>query len=170
MNKFAFYLSLSALVCYAGVASAASTCSSLAASTISAPNTVAGNTCGNNTTTISAVCTGLTTLNGAGADVYGLTIGASYSNVQVSVTPTGFDPGLFVMAPTPATACGNQACEINQQAVSATAVSGTMPTGLAAGTYFIVVADSGSDAPGCGAYNLQVSGTLPVKLQKFSVK
>jgi hypothetical protein len=63
---------------------------------------------------------------------------------------------------------------VSQQAVTQGAtVSGSLAANKAAGTYYIVVGDSGADNisnPGCGPYSLTVSGTLPVKLQKFSVK
>jgi hypothetical protein len=46
-------------------------------------------------------------------------------------------------------------------------VQGTLPGGLAAGTYYVFVANV-TDAA-CGAYTLSFTGTLPVKLEKFSV-
>ncbi len=181
MKKLAFGLSILCLVGYAGFAAAANpACSAVAISTITAPTTsnITGNTCGNNVTAasnIANVCSNLTGLDGVGADVYGLTIGASYSNVTISVTPPNSDwfPAIFVM-PSSANGCGGtgQACKVSAQASSAVEIQGTLPTGLAAGTYYIVVSDtngSGADA-GCGAYNMAVSGSLPVKLQKFSVQ
>lgn len=174
MNKAITSLLLIGLAGYGGVVLGATpACSALAISTISSTpsGNISGNNCNNNTG-ISAVCTGLTSLNGAGADIYGLTIGTNYSNVQITVSPPNADwnPGIYLM-PSSANACGGtgQPCKVSTQSVTATSTSGTLPTGLTAGTYYIVVADAGSDSPGCGAYNLSVSGTLPVKLQKFSV-
>jgi hypothetical protein len=82
---------------------------------------------------------------------------------------------LFVLNSTPAAGtCGGQACLVTQQSgTQGATVNGSLTANRAAGTYYIVVGDSGADNlsnPGCGPYSLTVSGTLPVKLQKFSVK
>ncbi|MHB8679386.1 MAG: hypothetical protein ACYC7G_06595 [Rudaea sp.] len=189
MKNLAFLaLSLTAC-CWAGSV-VAQTCSADAVSTFSAPGTVTGNTCPGGaaaSTAVSTVCG--TPLNGAGEVVYALTLGATNS-ASFSLQSTGsgatsacnpttnncpFEPGLFVLNSTPATGtCGTQACLVNQQAISQGAtVSGSLAANKTAGTYYIVVGDTGSDNlsnPGCGPYSLTVSGTLPVKLQKFSVK
>jgi hypothetical protein len=120
-------------------------------------------------------------LNGAGEAIYGVTLGASYSGVSITVTPTGtalpcsgtscgFFPGIYLMDVTNGNSCGSQACTNTAQTTSVTAATLNIPPGFAAGTYYFFVADTGSDAPGCGPYSLSISGTLPVKLQKFSVK
>jgi hypothetical protein len=191
MKNLAFLaLSLTAC-CWAGSA-AAQTCAADAVSTISAPGTITGNTCpGGNpaSTAVPTVCSGGTSLNGAGEVVYALQLGATNS-VSFSLQSTGsgatsacdpttnncpFEPGLYVLNSTPSTGtCGGQTCLVSQQAVTQGAtVSGSLAANKAAGTYYIVVGDSGADNisnPGCGPYSLTVSGTLPVKLQKFSVK
>ena len=150
-------------------------CSGVAVSTITAPTSsnITGNTCNHNNdinSNIANVCSNNTGLNGAGADVYGITLGANYNNVSITVTPTGWFAGIYLM-PSSINSCGGngQPCKISAQAGDTNALTATIPTGLTAGTYYIVVGDAGSDATGCGAYNLAVSGTLPVKLQKFSV-
>jgi hypothetical protein len=191
MKNLAFLaLSLTAC-CWAGSV-VAQTCAADAVSTISAPGTITGNTCPGGvaaSTAVPTVCGGGTPLNGAGEVVYALQLGATNS-VSFSLQSTGsgatsacdpttnncpFEPGLYVLNSTPTTGtCGNtQACLVSQQAVAQGAtVSGSLTANKAAGTYYIVVGDSGADNianPGCGPYSLVVSGTLPVKLQKFSV-
>lgn len=170
----------------------AQTCPSASSQTITAAGSINGNTCpgGTGNTSVSAVCSGGTFLNGAGAVVYSLVLGATNS-VSFSLQSTGtgatsacdattntcpFEEGLYVLnkdGASPAT-CGNQACLVTQQSgAQGTTVNGSLTANRAAGTYFIVVGDSGADNvnnPGCGPYTLTVSGTLPVKLQKFSVK
>lgn len=190
MKNLAFLaLSLGAC-CWAGSV-VAQTCATDAVSTISAAGTVNGNTCpaGNPASTdVGTVCSGGTPLNGAGEVVYALQLGA-VNNVSFSLVSTGsgaqsgcdptgnqcpFEPGLYVLNSTPtATTCGNQTCLVNQQAgTQGVTVTGSLAANKAAGTYYIVVGDSGADNianVGCGPYSLTVSGALPVKLQKFSV-
>ncbi|MHB8446649.1 MAG: hypothetical protein ACYC9P_01795 [Rudaea sp.] len=160
-----------ALLFATGSAFSAVTCSSLALGTASSSSfTASGNTCtdANN----QAVTTGCKTqgFNGAGESIYGITLGASYSGVSITVTPTGWDPGIYLMDVTNANSCGSQACTNTVQNTSATAATLNVPAGFVAGTYYFFVADAGVDSPGCGPYNLSFAGTLPVKLQKFSVK
>lgn len=183
-------LALSLAACSWAGSVVAQTCATDAVSTISAAGTVTGNTCpgGNPAGAVSAVCSGGTPLNGNGSVVYALQLGAT-NNVSFSLQSTGagaasscdatqnncpFMPGLYVLNSTPtATTCGNQACLVTQQAgTQGATVSGSLAANKAAGTYYIVIGDSGNDNlanPGCGPYSLTVSGTLPVKLQKFSV-
>lgn len=179
-----------AACCWAG-SIVAQTCPADSTQTITSSGTITGNTCpgGSGNTAVANVCSGATPLNGAGAVVYSLQLGATNSvsfSLQSTGTgatsacdPTGnncpFQAGLYVLnkdGASPAT-CGNQACLVTQQAIAqGTTVSGSLAANRAAGTYFVVIGDSGNDNlsnPGCGPYSLAVSGTLPVKLQKFSV-
>lgn len=192
MKNLAFFALSLAACCWTGSV-VAQTCDADSVQTITAPTTITGNTCPAGVAAgggaVSAVCSGATPLNGNGAVVYSMTLGATNS-VSVSLQSTGtgatsacdptgnncpFQPGLFVLskAPTPTTTCGNETCLVSQQATTQGAtVSGTVAANRSAGTYYIVVGDSGSDGlsnTGCGPYSLAVSGTLPVKLQKFSV-
>lgn len=191
MKNLAFLAFSLSACCWAGSV-VAQTCASDAVSTISAAGTITGNTClGGNpaSTAVPSVCGGSVPLNGAGEVVYALQLGAT-NGVSFSLQSTGsgatsgcassgnncpFEPGLFVLNSTPSTGtCGGQTCLVTQQAVTQGAtVNGSLAANKAAGTYYIVVGDSGNDNlvnPGCGPYSLVVSGTLPVKLQKFSVK
>lgn len=175
-----------AVLCVFGVmqtAQSAVTCSSISIATASStPFSVTGNTCTDaNNAAVTTGCQGGATFNGAGEAVYGLTLGASYSGVSISVNPTGtalpcsgtgcgFFPGIYLMDVTNANSCGSQACTNTTQTTSVTAATLNVPSGFAAGTYYFFVGDTGGDAPGCGPYSLSIAGTLPVKLQKFSVK
>jgi hypothetical protein len=149
------------------------TCPTPYAGTISGPNSpggVAGNTCGNNTSyaTLNGMCGNSTSLNGAGTDIYQFNVGAS-NNFTVQVSSSAFTPQIFFLSGTCST---SNSCAQNLTATGPDAgtVSFTQ-NGVPAGTYYLVVAETnGNDTTGCGAYNLLVSGTLPVKLQKFSVK
>ena len=133
--------------------------------TASAPGTVSGNNCGNNTA-LQNICGNGIGLNLAGVDIYSVALGAS-QNFTFSVTTAAFTPQIAI---TGSPCSSNTTCIDNQTiAASGTVTSGTI-SGQPAGTYFIFVGDSAADSPGCGAYNMTITGTLPVKLQKFSVK
>ena len=123
-----------------------------------------GNNCGNNTS-LQNICGNGIGLNLAGVDIYSLTLGASQS-FTFSVATAAFTPQIAIIA----SPCSSNAACIDQQtiATSGTVTSVTI-TGQAAGSYFILVGDSAGDSPGCGAYNLTLAGTTPVKLQDFSV-
>lgn len=128
------------------------------------PNTVAGNSCGHNASQ-STLCGGAEALNGAGVDIYQVTLGAS-NNFTFSATTAAFTPWIALIGG----ACASiTACPVDQTiAAAGTVNSGAIPA-QAAGTYFIAVGDVSADAPGCGAYSLTVNPTLPVQLQGFSV-
>lgn len=175
-------LALAGVCCSSSTFAAVPACSALALGTASStPFSVTGNTCTDaNNTAVATACQNQT-LNGAGEAVYGVTLGASYSGVSISVNPTGtalpcsgtgcgFFPGIYLMDVTNGSSCGSQGCTNTTQTTSVTTATLNIPAGFAAGTYYFFVADTGSDAPGCGPYTLSVNGTLPVKLQKFSVK
>lgn len=175
-------VALGAVTCWGNANAAVPACSALALGTAnSTPFSVNGNTCTDaNNGAVATACQNQT-LNGAGAAVYGVTFGGSHNNVNISVQPTGtalpcsgsscgFFPGIYLMDITNGNSCGSQACTNTAQTTSVTTSSLSVPNSFgAAGTFYFFVADTGSDSPGCGPYTLSVSGTLPVKLQKFSV-
>lgn len=135
---------------------------------ITAPITnVAGNNCNNNLAQ-AKICQA-ETLNGAGIDIYKVTLGAT-NNFSITVTSSAFAPELGLTSTT--TCSSNQPCAIDQSPLAtATApfsVTGTA-SALPAGDHYIFVADVGGDNPGCGAYNLTVTAQLPVELKNFSV-
>jgi len=131
------------------------------------PDVINGNNCGNNLA-FGAICANGDTLGGGGMDVYELQLGAGNTGVQFTLTSAAFTPELAVTVP--GGACSSStACDIDQTI----AAPGTVgPVGFsvnpeAAGNYFIFVANVADAA--CGAYTLTISGTLPVKLENFSV-
>lgn len=180
------------VLCFGGYtlsSSAATTCTSLNSASFpassSTPISTTGNTCSD--TSVVNVCGGTTGLNGSGDQVFTLALGANYSNVQVSVSSTGsavpacnsgtgcaFQPNVFILkgASPDTTTCGNQACKGSGQGAIGGTATATVTPSSGAGNYFVVVSDTGNanDTTGCGPFSLQISGTLPVKLQKFSVK
>ena len=149
---------------YLGMSQAAETCTA-AQGTLTSPASPTGNTCGNNAA-FGDICSGGTeSFNGAGVDVYQINVGAS-ENFTFSVTSTAFFPNIFLIG----TSCNDTVnCTVNQTNGTGSVSSGAVTT-APAGTNFIVVADTGVDSPGCGAYTLSLTGTLPVKLQSFSIQ
>jgi len=107
-----------------------------------------------------------------GTAVFGLQLGAANANVTVGVAAgSPFIPEIDVVGP-------NATCQDTDAYVtdaSALAIGGAItvniPSASAAGTYWVFVGDvsGGAGDPGCGAFTLNVTGTLPVKLQSFSV-
>jgi len=67
------------------------------------------------------------------------------------------------------TCADNGACPVENTTGTGTVVSPTV-SGQAAGTYFIIVTDSSATGAQCGPYDLSFAGTLPVKLENFSVE
>lgn len=139
--------------------------------------TVTGNTCGNNSNfNGGSWCNGVPFSN-AGTDAWAISLGAA-QNFTFSVSATGagntppgstFNPDIGLIA----TCADNGNCVSENTTDTAGPV--TVPasgniSGQAAGTYFIIVTDSSGTGAGCGPYSLSFTGTLPVKLQDFSVK
>ena len=129
------------------------------------PDVINGNNCGNNLA-FGAICANADTLGGGGMDVYQLTLGAGNNNVQFTLTSAAFTPELAVVA----TTCSSSTSCLIDQTIASTGTVG--PVGFPAnpepaGNYFIFVANVADAA--CGAYGLTISGTLPVKLENFSV-
>ena len=121
------------------------------------------NNCGHNTN-FTAICSNSDSLLSGGMDIYSFQLGASYNNVVFSLQSAAFTPELAVIG---APCSSGTACIIDNTIAATGTVTGTLPSGLAAGTYYVFVANVADAA--CGAYNLSFTGTLPVKLQKFSV-
>lgn len=168
MKNTALSFAVLAAATFAGNAVAQS-CTSAVSQTITAPTASAinGNSC-QGSSTLANFCQNADPMNGAGVAVYALAVGAANTGVSVSVTSATFHPYLAVQKPD-----STNGCTSSDQCVSSTQNVGTstinLPNGSAAGTYYIVVGDTDTDTPGCGAFGLTVSGTLPVKLQNFSV-
>jgi hypothetical protein len=166
----ALAFALAGCVGLVGMASAAETCTAGQGAIVATPATpftspAGASTCGNNPT-FGDICSGGTeSFNGAGEDIYSVAIGAS-ENFTISVTSGAFFPNIFLIG----TSCNDTVnCSVNATNGTGTISSGAVTT-APVGTNFLVVADTGVDTPGCGAYTLTVTGTLPVELQKFSVE
>jgi len=135
------------------------------------PAVVNGNTCGKNNalpSNLTSFCTGGDIPNGAGTSIIQVNTGApAVMDLQVSVVSStaGFNPELAVMNG----ACNSlTACSVDDtngtQTVPAVGTDSASPEPANNSTVFVVVSDLNTEAPGCGAYALTVSGTLPVKL------
>jgi len=140
--------------------------------TLTATGSFAGNTCGKNLALLS-ICGGGDGTNGAGTSVVQLNVGNG-ANIQLTVvsSTSGFNPEL---AYTTGACSSLSACSVDD--TKTIAEPGSLTVGPdspapqpAAGNTFIFISDLNAEAPGCGAYNLTVAGTLPVKLQDFSVQ
>ena len=134
---------------------------------------LSGNTCGGDST-ITNFCGGVQPTGPS--NVYSYVAGASVSG-NISVTPTNpFNVALGVVS---GGANCNAALSSNCNGVSDSAGDGAANgtetfalsnTSTSGTTYYLIVTSlSGTAANQCGAYNLSM-GTLPVTLQKFSVK
>jgi len=158
---------LASVMAAAAMQVGAATCNSTLGP-ITAAGTFAGNSCGNNSNYngSSALCGGVS-FSTTGTDVWQVTLGAS-QNFTFSVNSSAFTPDIALLKGS----CADNATCVNSTDYSsggATATSGTV-SGQTAGTYYLVITDSTATGAQCGAYNLTIAGTLPVKLQKFSVK
>lgn len=169
-NFTAFSLSVFALACLSNVA-LAQTCASPTA--LASTQNVNGNTCGGDST-ITNFCGGVTPTGAS--NVYSYVAGGSVSG-SITVTPTSpFNVAIGVVS---GGANCNAALSSNCNGVSDSAGDGAANgtetfalsnTATAGTTYYLIITSlSGTGADQCGAYNLAM-GTLPVKLQKFSVK
>ena len=164
-------LAVSALLLGFGASSAfAQTCS--APTHLDSNTTVNGNTCGGDQS-FTDICGGAT-LTGA-SNVYSWTVGAAATvNGSVTVTPTGagatFDPGIAIVSGTTCSgALGNCTGTADANGSGGAETIALTGNASAAGTYYLIVSSfSTTGANQCGAYSL-AAGTLPVKLQSFSI-
>ena len=127
-----------------------------------------GNDCGNNAAFngASTFCGGVSYSN-TGTDVWQVNLAAS-QNFTFTVTSAAFAPDVALVSGT----CTDSAACVNGTDYN-TAGGGTVTTatysGNPAGTYYVIITDSSAAGAQCGAYNLSFTGTLPVKLQNFSI-
>lgn len=140
-------------------------------STATNVGTFSGNTCGKNLG-LTSICGGGDVTNGAGTSVVQVNVGATPAiNFAVTSTTTGFNPEL---AYTTGTCSSLSACQVDDtngtQTVPATGTDTPSTQPAANSTSFVFISDLNAESPGCGAYNLTIGGTFPVKLQGFSVQ
>lgn len=132
---------------------------------------ITGDSCGGSNE-FSQICGGGLTAGGA-SRTYQVQVGAGNS-FTVTLTPTNasYDAAVFLVGPN---ACGATApCAPGGDADNAGpgAAESIVLSGLAAGTYYIVVSSTNLSDPGgsCGPFSLNITGTLPVEVQSFSVE
>ncbi len=158
----------------AGVASAA-TCNATQGSIPSTPATPAninGNSCGHNANFNGGTWCGGDAFSNTGTDAYQVSLGAG-QNFTFTVASTGagaspngpFSPDIGLLA---TTCADNATCVTEVTNDTATATTGTI-SGYAGVTYFIMISDSSGAGNQCVPYTLSFTGSLPVKLEKFSV-
>ena len=116
------------------------------------------------------ICGGAT-LTGP-SNVYSLTVGASPSG-QITVTPTtptSYNTAIAIVGPGATCSASLGTCDATSDSSNGFGPENVSLNGLAAGTYYLVISSFDTTAASqCGPYGITV-GTLPVKLQKFSVK
>jgi hypothetical protein len=133
--------------------------------------TVAGTTCGGDQS-FTDICGGAT-LTGP-SNVYTWTVGAGGTvSGSVTVTPTGagatFDPGIAITSGTTCSGSLGNCTGSADNAASGGAETIALSSASTAGTYYLIISSFSTTAANqCGPYNLQ-AGTLPVKLQSFSI-
>jgi hypothetical protein len=147
--------------------------------TLSAAGSVVGDTCGDNPT-LGSICTGGNVTNGAGTSVVQLNLtGTPNFGLRVTSTTTGFNPELAFTSGACSSLSGCTVDDTNNSQVVPAAAAGTayVPDNNfdgpnpqpGAGTGFVFITDLNTEAPGCGAYTLDVVGVLPVQLKDFTV-
>lgn len=136
------------------------------------PSNFAGNTCGKNLA-FTSFCSGGNVPNGAGTSIVQLNVGTG-ANLTFTVvsTTSGFNPELAYITGACSQLVG---CTVDQtQPVPSPGSQTVGPVSPVPqpgpGPSFIIISDLNAETPGCGAYNLAITGTLPVKLQDFSVQ
>jgi len=152
----------------AGIATAA-TCNGTQG-TISGPGTVQGNSCTHNANFNGATfCSGVQ-FSTTGTDAWQIDLAASQSFTFSAVTPgTQAGQAFSVNIALLATNCADNASCVGDFTTDSGSATSTTISGQPAGTYFIIVTDSTGVGSQCGTYDLTVAGTLPVKLENFSV-
>ena len=141
--------------------------------TVSAsPGNFSGNSCGKNLA-LTSFCTGGDVPNGAGTSIVQVNVGNGANlNFTVVSSTSGFNPELAFISGTCSslTACTIDDTKPVAEPGSLTVGPDSLSPQPSAGTSFVIISDLNTESPGCGAWNLAVAGTLPVKLQDFSVQ
>lgn len=179
MNKTLVALIGSFLMLSVSASLMAQTCTAVTPDLVSNTNTVTGNSCaaptGTGDTSIGGLCNGTT--NTGPVVVYTWNHGSGAVSGNITLTPTGttptYRPTLAIADGADCTTALNQNfCDagVNDSPGAGQAVSIPLTSLTTANTrYFLFVFSlSAVVNQRCGAYSLNV-GTLPVKLQKFSV-
>ena len=132
------------------------------------PNTLSGQDLCSVTDQLAKTCANGTTLATGPDFIYSVTLGASSSAV-FTVNGTGFNPYIALMS---GAACNsNDTCGSYENLGSpSTDIPLPSTSGLPAGQYWLVISDAQANITCPGAtFTLSSTGTLPVKLEQFSV-
>jgi hypothetical protein len=124
-----------------------------------------GNTC-DGTDQLVKTCGDTTPIGNGKEAILAVNLGTG-NNATLTITGTGFNPYVALMA---GADCNSlDTCQTNNSENAGSAGAGVVigPTNAPVGSYFLVITDPGG--PACGAFTVGVQGTLPVKLQNFSV-
>lgn len=133
-----------------------------------------GNTCTDQgaTNQVDAFCGGVQVVSNQPQEIYSIVLAAAgpgRTATKISVSSTAstatFNPTLYLYTGT----CANGGGCVQ----TGTASTPLDLTGVAAGTYLLAIGGSQLDASAattCGDFNITSDGTLPVKLQSFSVQ
>jgi len=166
---------------FGAVGQASAACALTVDTTLSGAGSFGGNTCGKNLS-LSPMC-GNNNVKAAGTSIIKISpVGpaASFGIKLVSTTSPGFNPELaFLYSDCTASSSSCPVDDTNGSQTVPTAGGGTFATDMnfdspgapaAAGTDgYVFVTDLNNESPACGAFTLTVTGTLPVKLQNFSI-
>jgi hypothetical protein len=166
MNLKATVAALTVVACGLGYSqfAAAQACSTPDGTLTGANTQIDANNCTHNTS-FAKICANSETLGGGGMDVIQLDLGAGHTGVSLTLSSAAFTPELGVIA---TTCSSSTTCIIDETRADPGSIGPfSLADNLAAGSYYIFVANV-TDAA-CGAYTLSVAGTLPVKLENFSV-
>ncbi len=127
-------------------------------------------TCGKNLS-FTPFCSGGNTIAGpgGGVSIFQVNVGTNNTGLTWGVVSStaGFFPEMALISST--CAAGN-ACLIDDTNGTQTVGPDSAPTDpLASGPYFLIVAALLGTPTACGDFNFSLAGTLPVKLQSFSI-
>jgi hypothetical protein len=131
---------------------------------------VTGNSCvpptGTGDGSIGTICDG--TSNTGSVAVYTWTLGSGSASGNITVTPTGWDTAIAIGSGASCAAATSGFCtnSVSDAGASGVAETYTIPT-TASTTYYLFITSLAA-ANTCGPYSI-TAGTLPVKLEKFSV-
>ena len=132
------------------------------------PYTDSGTTLGavNDVAAVPIACNGNYTAVAGPDHIYSVTVGAG-NNLSFTATPTAaWDPSIYLLS-----TCGTgTSCVTGADDGLSNTAESFSASGLAAGTYFFYV-DSfySTGALSAGPYTVDITGTVPVELQGFSV-
>lgn len=150
---------------YAGVLSAQTCASPTPYNTPISGPTASGTTCGASDE-VNLFCGGINS-SGKPDVVFQVSLGPSRTATQITVS----DGGSPTSGYTPTLIMYSDACATANSCVATGDTSTPADiTSVADGTYFLTMTAGNSDASGaCGSFAITANGTLPVKLQNFSI-